>query len=262
MTATINPNGTLKGKTALVTGASRGIGEAIAARLAMEGAKVVVSARTAQEGESRLPGTLAHTVERLKAAGAEAVLVKADLAQASERERLVEEAEAAFGSIAILINNAAIRPLGAFLEMPEDKWDRVLAVDLHAAIHLSRAFLPGMVDRGWGRIVNLTGMNAMHGYNGRAAVSVSKHGLWGLTKALGTEFGGKGGTVNAISPGPIGGDYGSEELGQHIQSQEKLIPVGRLGEPRHIASLASHLVSDDGGFINCQMIACNGGTQT
>src|SRR3989338_6637324 len=108
MSASINPNGNLKGKVALVTGASRGIGEAIAARLAMEGAKVVVSARTAQDGESRLPGTLMETVERIRKAGGEATFIKADLAQSIERERLVEETVAAYGPIDILINNAAI----------------------------------------------------------------------------------------------------------------------------------------------------------
>ena len=121
MSATINPNGTLKGKVALVTGASRGIGEAIAARLAMEGAKVVVSARTASDGESRLPGTLGDTVERIKKAGGQATLIKADLAQAVERERLVEEAVAAYGPIDILINNAAITYFMPVIEFTEKR---------------------------------------------------------------------------------------------------------------------------------------------
>ena len=106
--ATVNPNGPLKGRVALVTGASRGIGEAICARLAQEGARVVASARTAESGESRLPGTLHDTVDRIRAAGGEASFIKADLAQAAERERLVEEASALYGPVDILINNAAI----------------------------------------------------------------------------------------------------------------------------------------------------------
>src|SRR5258706_5931723 len=115
--ARVNPNGSMQGRVALVTGASRGIGEAIGARFAMEGAKVVVSARTAEAGESRLPGTLGDTVERIRKAGGEAMLIKADLAQSAERERLVQEAVGAFGPIDILGNNAAITffiPVAAF----------------------------------------------------------------------------------------------------------------------------------------------------
>ena len=107
-TPSIDRNGSLAGRTALVTGASRGIGEAICARLAMEGARVVASARTAEAGDSRLPGTLIETVERIRKAGGEATFIKADLAQSIERERLVEEATAAYGPVDILINNAAV----------------------------------------------------------------------------------------------------------------------------------------------------------
>ena len=242
-------------RTAFISGAGRNIGRAIAVALAQDGFNIVVNGSTFR-------AACEETASQAREHGVEARVVMCDVGEPVKVKAMAATLLEEFGAVDVLINNAAIRPLGAFLEMPEDQWDRVLAIDLHAAVHLSRAFLPGMVDRGWGRIVNLTGMNAIHGYNGRAAVSVSKHGLWGLTKALGKEFGGKGVTVNAISPGPIGGDYGSEELGQHIQSQVGLIPVGHLGEPRHIAALTSHLCADDGGFINCQMIACNGGTQT
>src|SRR5689334_24531768 len=104
----VNPNGTLKGKTALVTGASRGIGEAIAVRLAMEGARVVVSARTAEAGDSKLPGTLHDTIDRIRGLGGQATFVKADLSSEADRIRLVDEATAAFGPIDILVNNAAV----------------------------------------------------------------------------------------------------------------------------------------------------------
>ncbi|WP_309645204.1 SDR family NAD(P)-dependent oxidoreductase, partial [Phenylobacterium sp.] len=143
----INPDGPLKGKVALVTGASRGIGESIAARLAMEGASVVVSARTASDGESRLPGTLADTVDRINKAGGKAAFVKADLAQAIERERLVEEAEATFGPIDILINNAAITYFIPVEDFPEKRFKLMMEVQVYAPFHLAQLVLPGMKAR-------------------------------------------------------------------------------------------------------------------
>ena len=105
-------------------------------------------------------------------------------AAAAECARIAAAAIARFGAVDVLVNNAALRPQKPFLEMTEEEWRRVMAVDLDAAVWLSRACLPGMVARGWGRIVNFTGMNAIHGYAGRAPVGVAKHGVWGLTKAL------------------------------------------------------------------------------
>ena len=144
MSASINPNGKLKGKVALVTGASRGIGEAIAARLAMEGAKVVVSARTAEEGESRLPGTLPDTVERINKAGGQATLIKADLAQASEREKLIEQATDAYGPIDILVNNAAITYFTPVVDFTEKRFKLMMEVQVYAPFHLSQLVLPSM----------------------------------------------------------------------------------------------------------------------
>jgi len=112
------------------------------------------------------------------------------------------------------------------------------------------------------RTALLTGMNAIHGYQGRAPVSAAKHGLWGLTKALAKEFGARGITVNAISPGPIRSEHTDPELTRHIEQQVTRIPVGHLGEPSHIASLCGYLASDDGSFVSGQMIGCNGAAET
>jgi 3-oxoacyl-[acyl-carrier protein] reductase len=146
--------------------------------------------------------------------------------------------------------------------MTDDDWHRVMDTDLNSAFYLCRAFCGAMVERGWGRVVNLTGMNAIHGYAGRAPVSAAKHGLWGLTKALAKEFGPQGVTVNAISPGPIDTEHSDSAMTHHIKNQLDRIPVGRLGQPEDIAALTAFLCSDSGGFINGQMIASNGGTQT
>ena len=160
------------------------------------------------------------------------------------------------------MNNAALRPARPFLETTEEEWRRVMAVDLDAAVWLARACLPGMLERGWGRIVNFTGMNAIHGYAGRAPVSVAKHGVWGLTKALAKEFGARGVTVNAVSPGPIAGDSDDEASAEYRQALVARVPVGRLGAPREVAAVVRMLVSDGGAFVNGQMLQVNGGAET
>ncbi len=245
----------LKGRTAFVTGAGRNIGRAIALELARCGANVVVNARSNREEAEAV-------VAAARELAVEAIYLLGDVGQAADVQRMAREALEHFGTVDILINNAAIRPAKPFLELDEADWHRVLDVDLNAAFYTAKAFLPAMVAGGWGRIINLTGMNAIHGYAGRAPVSAAKHGVWGLTKALAKEFGPRGVTVNAVSPGPIRSQHPDPAMTQHIESQLGKIPLGRLGEPQEIAALCGFLASEAGGFISGQMIAANGAAQT
>lgn len=240
---------------ALVTGAGRNIGRAVALELARRGYKVVLNGRKDRKAVDAV-------AEEARDLGVEALAVLADVGDSTSVKELAKSALDAFGKVDVVVNNAAIRPEKPFLELEDQDWHRVLATDLHSAFYTSRAFLPEMVAQGWGRIINLTGMNAMHGYNGRCPVSVAKHGLWGLTKSLAKEFGPKGVTVNAISPGPIRTERRDAAMTRHIESQMAKIPLGRLGEPEDIAALCGFLASDEGGFISGQMIASNGAAQT
>ena len=208
--ARIDPNGTLKGKVALVTGASRGIGEAIATRLAMEGAKVVVSARTAEDGDSRLPGSLAATVERIKNAGGHATFIKADLALASDRERLVEAAVGTYGPIDILVNNAAITYFMPVSDFPEKRFNLMFEVQVHAPFHLAQLVLPGMKERHSGWIVNISSGAGLHpkppyqaGARGGTVYGMCKAALERFTTGLASEVYEDGIAVNVVSPGLV-----------------------------------------------------------
>ncbi len=209
--ARINKNGKLAGKTALVTGASRGIGEAIAARLAMEGARVAVTARTAEDGESRLPGTLAETVARLNKAGAEALFIKADLAQAAERERLIEEAERALGPIDILVNNAAVTFFIPVQDFPEKRFKLMMEVQVYAPFHLAQLVLPSMKARKQGWIVNISSPAGLHpkqpyppgAARGGTVYGMCKAALERFTTGLAAEVYADGIAVNVVSPGLV-----------------------------------------------------------
>lgn len=242
------------GKTAFITGGGKNIGRAIAINLASTGCNIVLNGNSDTEA-------CKETAKVLLEKGVKASFVMGNVGSADEVKRMASEALDQFGRIDILVNNAAIRPSKPFLEMEDHDWHRVLDIDLNSAFYTCRAFAGGMIEKGWGRIINITGMNAIHGYKGRAPVSAAKHGLWGLTKSLGKEFGPQGVTTNAISPGPIdtAGDAAQRE---HILSMVPKVPLGRLGLPEEIAALTGFLCSNGGAFVNGQMINCNGGAET
>jgi 3-oxoacyl-[acyl-carrier protein] reductase len=243
-------------KTALITGAGRNIGRACALGLAADGYNVVIN------GSSNKAACEAVAKEAKKL-GAKAIVVMGDVGNPQECKRIADEAIKAFGSVDALLNNAALRPNKPFLEISEAEWRRIISVDLDAAVWLARACLPSMVKKGWGRIVNFTGMNAIHGHAGRTPVSVAKHGVWGLTKALAMEFGPKGITTNAISPGPIAPDVAENNASAQARAQTiGRVPLGRMGTPVEVAAAARLLVSDAGAYINGQMIQVNGGAET
>ena len=245
----------MKGRTAIITGSGRNIGKAIALKLAKNGVNIVINGSTNKKD-------CINVAEEAQSFGAQAIVKMGDIGLRETSAALVNTAIRNFGSVDILINNAAIRPSSPFLQMTHDDWSRVLAVNLGGSFWLAQACIPSMQRKNWGRIINFAGMNAIHGYKGRAHVSVSKHGCWGLTKALAKEFGPDGITTNIISPGPIETFHDDEEMTHHINSMKERIPLGRLGTPDEIAAAVLLLASDEGAFINGEMIKVNGGTET
>ncbi|WP_395712187.1 SDR family NAD(P)-dependent oxidoreductase [Reyranella sp.] len=244
-------------RAALITGAGRNIGRACALGLAEDGFDVAINGSSDRAAAEKVAAEAARL-------GARTLVVMGDVGKAEDCKRIADAAIAEFGAVDVLINNAAVRPGKPFLEASEDEWRRVMAVDLDAAVWLARACLPGMLEKGWGRVINFTGMNAMAGHGGRASVSVAKHGVWGLTKSLAKEFGANGITVNAISPGPIAADDANQKEYSSAQRQQTVgrVPVGRMGTPIEVAATARLLASEAGAYINGQMIQVNGGAET
>ncbi len=242
-------------RAALVTGSGRNIGRSAVLALARAGFDVAVNGSSDKAACQRV-------ADEAKALGVRAEVVMGDVGDMASATGVGEAAVKAFDGIDVLVNNAAIRPARPFLETDEEEWQRVLSVDLHAARWLAKVCLPGMVARGWGRIVNFAGMNAIQGYNGRAPVSVSKHGAWGLTKALAKEFAAQGVTVNIISPGPIRPDEADPEMRAHIEGMVKRVPMGRIGENDEIGAMVAFLASDGAAFLTGQMLQVNGGAET
>lgn len=208
MNTKINKTGLLAGKVALVTGASRGIGEAIAIRYAMEGAKVIVSARTLYKGEHVLAGSVNEVVARIRAAGGEALAVRADLAIEEHRLNLVKQAQAHFGQIDILVNNAAITYFTKVAEFSQKRYQLMMEVQVYAAFHLAQLVLPGMQAQKSGRILSVSSHAALHPDKnaqprGSTVYGMCKAALERFTTGLASEVYAQGIAVNVISPGLV-----------------------------------------------------------
>jgi 3-oxoacyl-[acyl-carrier protein] reductase len=241
----------LSGKTAFVSGSGQNIGRAIAVHLARMGCNVVVN------GSSDKDAALA-TAKMVEEAGAEALVSMGDVGHANSVTGIAAAALARFGTIDIVVNNAARRPHKPFLEMSDADWHSVVDSGLTSVFYTTRAFLPGMVDKGWGRVINFAGMKAIKGYFEGAPISAAKHGVWGLTKALSEEFAPKGITANVISPGQIRNEAATADDPARAAS----IPTGFMGQPDDIAAMAAFLASPAARFVSGQMVAVNGGQST
>jgi 3-oxoacyl-[acyl-carrier protein] reductase len=238
----------LDGKAALVTGASGGIGAAIARILHAQGASVVLS------------GTRQPVLEELAAALGERVFVcAADLAVPDAAETLVAAAEAAAGPLAILVNNAGMTRDMLALRMRDEDWQAVLDVDLSAPFRLARAALRGMLRRRAGRIIGISSIVGATGNAGQVNYAAAKAGLVGMTKALAQEVGSRGITVNIVAPGFIETPM-TDKVGEAQRSKlAAAIPLGRLGQPADVAAAVAYLASDEAGWITGATLHVNGG---
>ncbi len=238
----------LSGKNALVTGASGGIGGAIARALHAQGARLGLSG-TRTEALDSLAGEL----------GDRATVITADLADPAAAARLVAEAEEALGSVDILINNAGLTRDALALRMKDEDWQMVLDVNLGAAFRLARGCLRGMMKRRWGRIVSITSIVGVTGNAGQANYAASKAGLIGLSKSLAQEVARRGITVNCVAPGfvetPMTGALSDAQKERLMNA----VPAGRLGVPDDISSAVVFLASDEAAYITGQTLHVNGG---
>ena len=232
----ISKDGVLAGKVAVVTGASRGIGEAIARRYAMEGAKVVVSARTVEASDHFLPGTIKDTAKRIADAGGEATAVKADLAVAEDRANLIKEAEARFGPIDVLVNNAAVSWFLPVNEFAEKRFRIMMDVQVWASFELAQACLPSMLERGSGWILNISSHAAIHpkakapGGHGGTVYGMCKAALERFTTGLAQELHGRGVAVNAISPGLVATPGVVHHKLINESNKDRVTPVEHMAE--------------------------------
>jgi 3-oxoacyl-[acyl-carrier protein] reductase len=238
----------LTGKMALVTGASGGLGGAIARALHRQGAAVALSG-TRRAALEALAGEL----------GQRAHVLPCDLADAAAVEALVPAAESAMGSLDILVNNAGVTRDNLFMRMKDAEWDTVIAVDLTAAFRLSRACLKGMMRRRFGRIVGITSIVGVTGNPGQGNYAAAKAGMIGMSKALAAEVASRGITVNCIAPGFIASPMTDALNDKQREAILASVPMGRLGAGADIGAAAVYLASDEAAYVTGQTLHINGG---
>ena len=244
--------GSLDGKVALVTGAGKNIGRAIALRLARDGATVVVNGRADR-------AAIEAVVAEIHAMGGQAVAHLADVADAAAVARMVESVAAALGGIDIAVSNAGLRRQTAFLDISLAEWREIMSVALDGAFILAQAVVPQMIRRGGGAIVALSGISTHLGTPNRAHVSASKSGLEGLMRALAIELAPQGIRCNSVAPGAIDTARGASADAMPSTLAERGVPLGRKGSVEEIAAVVRMLVGPEGGYVTGQTIHVNGG---
>lgn len=242
----------LKGKVSLVSGSSRGIGRAIAILLAEAGSDVIVNYHANESAAEEVVGKILQLGRRAKA-------YKADVSNRAEAADLVEKAQADFGHIQILVNNAGVTRDRSFLKLSFDQWHEVLLVNLDAAFNLTGKLLPNMIESGWGRVINITSIVGQIGNFGQSNYAVAKGGLMAFTKTLAREVALKGVTVNAVSPGFIDTDMTKVVPEKVLETVRSLTPMGRLGTAEETAIAVQFLADPRSSFITGQIINVNGG---
>ncbi|MCT4661665.1 MAG: 3-oxoacyl-[acyl-carrier-protein] reductase [Tissierellales bacterium] len=242
----------LKGKTAIVTGGSRGIGKAIAMTLAKQGANIVINYRSRSEEAE-------NTLEEIKALGVETLLVQADISKFEQAENLIKQTKEQFGSVDILVNNAGITQDNLMMRMTEEEFDNVIAVNLKGTFNCIRHVAKIMSKQKSGRIINLSSVSGLAGNIGQINYAASKSGVIGMTKTAARELAKKGVTVNAIAPGFIETEMTgvlSEDVKKQILSQ---IPLKRMGSVNEIAGAVLFLASEAGAYVTGQTLTVDGG---
>ena len=241
----------LDGKTAIVTGATRGIGAAIAALLAEHGAAVVVSGRDAAR--------LQNAVQELEERGASVHGVVADAAKREDADRLVEAAKERYGRLDLLVNNAGITRDGLLIRMKDDDWDRVMEVNLRGAFLVTRAAAKLMVRQRSGRIINIASTAGAMGNPGQVNYSAAKAGLIGFTKATARELAHWGILVNAVAPGLIETDMAAAIPAAAREALLEQVPLKRIGSAREVAEMVGFLAGDGAAYVTGQVFHVNGG---
>ena len=242
----------LDGNAALVTGASRGIGEVIAVRLAKAGARIAVNYHTGADGASRV-------VDDILSSGGDAFAIGGDVSKEDQAECMIKQTVKQLGKLDILVNNAGITRDKLLVRMSAKEWDEVIAVNLRGAYLCMRFALPHMIRQRYGRIVNISSVVGVSGNPGQANYAASKAGLIGVTKAMAREVASRNITVNALAPGYITTamvERLTEEAQQRILDR---VPMGRFGTPEDVAEAVTFLSTDAAGYITGQVIGIDGG---
>ena len=238
----------LTDKTALITGATGGIGMAIAKEMKARGAKLILS------------GTKKDILDKLVAnLGKDVKGIIADIGDKDSIASMAKEAENYFGSVDILVNNAGITIDGLLMRMKDEDWDNVLNVNLKANFSLCKMVVKGMVKKRWGRIINISSAVAKMGNAGQTNYAASKAAIEGLTRSLSLEVASRGITVNAVAPGFIGTEILESIDPKKLEDMAKNIPVGRIGDVTDISNIVSFLASDESSYITGQVLHVNGG---